>query len=135
MSNVDPTMIEHFMKNGASYWNAGNREGYMGLYQTAAPDGLEISYAGRAEQKDGWLILEEMWDKHNSQIEIDTVVTIINGDEAAIHYRNRIVGTEHVILSLETYHFTPGKLSVKYYLLPPNMYDSELAQFRGFAIK
>jgi hypothetical protein len=43
----------------------------------------------------------------------------INGNEAAVHHRNRIVGTDTAIDSIETYHFEPGGLFVRYSLLPP----------------
>ena len=87
----------------------------------------------RAEQADGWLVIEEMYDKHNHQFRLEVVNTIINGNEAAVHHRNCIVGTNQVIESIETYRFGPGSLHVRYFLKPPVDAAVNLEQFRGFA--
>lgn len=92
---------------------------------------LEIEYVGRADQQDGWFVIEEMWDKHNAQITLDVVATIINGHEAAAHHRNQIVGTELVIESIETYRFEPGRLFVRYFLKSPANGEVNLNQFQG----
>jgi hypothetical protein len=129
---VDPIAIERFMRGQAACWNAHDKAGFMAHYREMAPEHLEIGYAGRTTDKDGWFIIEEMWDKHNAQISLDIVETIINGNDVAVHHRNCIVGGNAVIESIETYRFAPGRLSVIYFLKPPSG-DVDLNQFRGLA--
>jgi hypothetical protein len=133
MTTVDKAAIERFMHGQVVCWNAHDKAGLMALYREMASEHLEIGYAGRGEQKDGWFIIEEMYDKHNAQFRLEVVETIINGNEAAVHHRNCIVGSEAVIESIETYRFEPGRLSVVYFLKPPAAQDVDLNQFRGFA--
>jgi hypothetical protein len=133
MTTVDKTAIERFMHGQVVCWNAHDKAGLMALYREMAPEHLEIGYAGRTEAKDGWFIIEEMYDKHNAQFRLEVVETIINGNEAAVHHRNCIIGSEAVIESIETYRFEPGRLSVVYFLKPPAAQGVDLNQFRGFA--
>jgi hypothetical protein len=133
MTTPDSAAIERFMRAQVTCWNAHDKAGFLALYREIAPDGLDIEYVGRNEQHDGWFVIEEMYDKHNDQIELQVVATIINGNEAAIHHFNCIRGTSQVIESIETYRFTPGRLSVRYYLKPPAGEGVGLEQFRGFA--
>ncbi len=130
---IDPARVERFMRDQVSAWNAKDRERFLGLYREIAPDGLEIEYVGRTEQADGWLVIEEMYDKHHAQITLDVVCTIVNGHEAAVHHRNCIVGTDLAIESIETYRFEPGRLFVRYFLLPPAAPVTGLSEMRGFA--
>lgn len=125
--------VDAFMQGQVACWNTHDKAGFMALYREYAPQGLHIAYAGRDDQADGWFVIEEMWDKHNAQFLLDVVTTIVNGDEAAVHHRNVIVGTAAVIESLETYRFDGGRLSVVYHLKPPSAAGLDLQQFRGFA--
>jgi hypothetical protein len=131
--SIAPADIERFMKGQVAAWNAHDKPAFMALYREFAPQHLEILYAGRSEANDGWFVIEEMWDKHNLQFRLEVVTTIINGSEAAVHHHNCIVGSAVVIESLETYRFTPGRLSVVYHLKPPALSAEQLQQFRGFA--
>jgi hypothetical protein len=130
---VDAAAIDRFMLGQVACWNAHDKPGLMALYREMAAVGLDIGYAGRSTDKDGWFVIEEMYDKHNVQFRLEVVETIVNGDEAAVHHRNCIVGTDAVIQSIETYRFEPGRLSVVYFLKPPADADVDLGQFRGFA--
>ena len=132
MTTVDKGAIERFMQGQVACWNRHDKEAFMALYHEMASESLDIEYVGRPAQ-DGWFVIEEMWDKHNGQFELGVVSTIINGNEAAIHHHNKIVGTGVVIESIETYRFEPGKLSVRYFLKTPEASSIDLAQFRGFA--
>ena len=125
--------IERFMRGQVQCWNAHDKAGLLALYREVAPQRLDIEYVGRDDQADGWLVIEEMYDKHNTQFRLEVVTTVINGHEAAVHHRNCIVGTDLVIESIETYRFTPGCLHVRYFLKPPEASAMNLAQFRGFA--
>ncbi len=129
----DADAILRFMKGQVAAWNAHDKAAFMACYREAAPKGLEIEYVGRAEQADGWFVIEEMYDKHNAQIRLEVDVTILNGSEVAVHHRNCIVGTDMVIHSIETYRFDAGRLCVRYFLKPPEVSQTELQQFRGLA--
>lgn len=133
MTTVDKNTIERFMRGQVAAWNGHDKAALMALYREVASERLDIGYAGREEKKDGWFIIEEMFDKHNAQFRLEVVETIINGNEAAVHHRNCIIGSEAVIESIETYRFDPGRLSVVYFLKPPVAQGIDLNQFRGFA--
>lgn len=130
---MTPDAIERFMRGQVRCWNAHDKAGFLALYRDAAPNGLEIEYVGRAGQADGWFVIEEMYDKHNRQIRLEVVATLVNGSEAAAHHRNCMVGTDLVIESIETYRFDAGRLCVRYFLKPPPPGPVDLAQFRGLA--
>jgi len=115
MRTVDNAAIERFMRGQVACWNAHDKAGFLALYRELAPESLE------------------MWDKHNRQITLDVVTTIINGSEAAVHHRNCIAGTDLAIESIETYRFEPGRLFVRYFLKPPAGAEVNLDQFRGLA--
>lgn len=133
MTTVDRHTIERFLHGQVAAWNGHDKAALMALYREVAGERLDIGYAGRSTDKDGWFIIEEMFDKHNAQFRLEVVQTIINGHEAAVHHRNCIRGSDAVIESIETYRFEPGRLSVVYYLKPPATPGVDLQQFRGFA--
>ena len=133
MSQINPEQIQRFMTGQVRCWNHHDKAGLLALYREMAPTELNIEYVGRAQQADGWLVIEEMFDKHNHQFRLEVVNTIINGNEAAVHHRNCMVGSSQVIESIETYRFGPGTLHVRYFLQPPQDASVNLEQFRGFA--
>lgn len=133
MNPVTPETIQRFMHGQAAAWNSHDKAGLLALYREVAAEHLSIEYVGRADQADGWLIIEEMFDKHNAKFRLEQVTTIINGNEAAAHHRNCIRGTDIVIESIETYRFEPGRLFVRYFLKAPEAAAVDLSQFRGFA--
>ena len=100
MTPIDKATIEHFMRGQVQCWNAHDRAGLMALYGEVASEHLDIGYAGRDTDQDGWFIIEEMFDKHNAQFRLEVVETIINGNEAAVHHRNCIIGSDAVIVAL-----------------------------------
>lgn len=132
-SAVPPETIERFMRDQVVHWNGHDKAAFMALYREIAPLSLEITYAGRSDQADGWLVIEEMYDKHNAQFRLEVVSTIYGGNEAAVHHHNCIVGTDAIIESIETYRFEPGRLWVCYHLKAPAAEQVDLNQFRGFA--
>lgn len=133
MSPINPEQIQRFMSGQVRCWNHHDKAGLLALYREMAPAELNIEYVGRDQQADGWLVIEEMFDKHNHQFRLEVVNTIINGNEAAVHHRNCIVGSSQVIESIETYRFGTGTLHVRYFLQPPQDAGLNLEQFRGFA--
>ena len=133
MHQIPSEQIKRFMSGQVRCWNNHDKAGLLALYREAAPDLLDIEYVGRTQQADGWLVIEEMYDKQNHQFRLEVVSTIINGNEAAVHHRNCILGTNQVIESIETYRFGPGSLHVRYFLKPPEDAVVNLEQFRGFA--
>ena len=133
MNTIDPARVKNFMTGQVAAWNRHDKAGFLALYREMAPEFLDIQYAGRPKQDDGWFVIEEMWDKHNHQIALEVGMTIINGNEAAVQHRNLIVGTDLSIESIETYRFEPGRLHVRYFLKPPASESVDTNQFRGFA--
>lgn len=133
MKAVSQQTIERFMQGQVAAWNAHDKAGLLALYREVAAEGLSIEYVGRTDQADGWFVIKEMYDKHNSTVRLEPVLTIINGNEAAVHHRNCVRGTDVVIESIETYRFEPGRLSVRYFLKAPDNSTVDLSQFRGFA--
>jgi|SRR5690606_23501917 hypothetical protein len=119
MSQIDKAFIENFMHEQIGCWNAGDRDGFFAAYRRAAPNGLSIEYVGRPVA-DGWPVLEGMWVQQNAKIEVDELVMIINGSEAALHNRNKVRGTTQAIDTIELYRFEDGgHLTVRYFVLQP----------------
>lgn len=110
--------IEHFLHTQVNAWNAGDKEGFFAAYAQAAPKGLQIEYVGRP-MSDGWPVLESMWAQQSAKIEIEEVLMIINGDEAACHNRNKVRGTAMAIETIELYSFDAGRVVVRYFIQQP----------------
>lgn len=115
---MDQQAIEHFLHTQVAAWNAGDKASFFAAYQAAAPQGLQIEYVGRPVA-DGWPVLEHMWTQQSAKIEIEEVVLIVNGIEAACHNRNKVRGTSLVIETLEIYRFEAGRLLVRYFVKQP----------------
>ena len=115
---MDKQAIEHFLHTQMQAWNAGDKEGFIAAYRQAAPNGLTIEYVGRPPS-DGWPVLEGMWAQQSAKIEIEEVVAIVNGSEAACHNRNKVRGTALAIETIELYRFDAGRLSVRYFVKQP----------------
>ena len=92
-TQLNAESIQRFMKGQVSAWNAHDREAFLDCYRQIAPESLVIEYAGRTDTRDGWFILEEMFDKHNADISLEVVETIYNGNDVAAHHRNCLNGT------------------------------------------
>lgn len=108
--------INHFLHTQVACWNAGDKAGFLAAYRAAAPGGLLIEYVGRPAT-DGWAVLEAMWDRQSAAIEIEEVVLIVNGTEAACHNRNRMRADGRVIETIELYRFDQdGRLLVRYFI-------------------
>jgi hypothetical protein len=112
---MDKATIEQFIHAQVRAWNAGDREAFFAAYRAAAPNGLLIEYVGRPAS-DGWPVLEGMWLQQSAKIEIEEVVAIVNGQEAACHNRNKIRGTTKAIDTIELYRFDQGRLHVRYFI-------------------
>lgn len=119
MGNImDKADIEDFLHAQVAAWNAGDKIAFFAAYQLAAPKGLEIEYVGRPAG-DGWPVLEGMWAQQSAKIEIEEVVAIVNGTEAACHNRNKVRGTTIAIDTIEIYRFEGGRLTVRYFIKQP----------------
>jgi hypothetical protein len=110
--------IESFLHTQVAAWNAGDKAGFFAAYRSVAPQGLRIEYVGRPEG-DGWPILEQMWEQQSAKVEVEEVVAIVNGQEAACHNRNKLRGTARAIETVELYRFDAGTLQVRYFIAPP----------------
>ncbi len=108
-------VVERFLHGQVACWNAGDKEGFLAHYRAMAPRGLTIEYVGQPA-RDGWPVLEAMWEAQASRIAIEVQATVISGDEAACHHRNRVIGTGAAIPTIELYRFGDGTLSVRYFI-------------------
>lgn len=116
MSAPDADTITGFIHEQIACWNRGDRDGFFQSYRDIAPGVLTIEYVGK-HSGDGWQILEGMWQKNQSQIEIEEVEMILNGSEVACHNRNNIKGTENSIETIEIYRFDDnGDVHVRYFI-------------------
>lgn len=114
---MDTRTIEAFLHAQVKAWNAGDKTAFFDAYRSVSPHGLQIEYVGRGPASDGWPVLEAMWSQQSAKIEIEEVMLIVNGDEAACHNRNKLRGTAVAIETIETYRFeTAGRLSVRYFV-------------------
>lgn len=118
MSVMTPETIEAFLHAQVRHWNAGDKEGFFGIYRQAAPNGLQVEYVGRSAT-DGWPILENMWQQQNAKFEVQELLLVVNGMEAACHNINKVRGTATEIHTIELYRFEQGKLLVRYFIQPP----------------
>ena len=112
---MNKATVEHFLHAQVKAWNDGDKGAFFGAYSAVAPSGLQIEYVGRPAA-DGWPILEAMWVQQSAKIQIEEVVAIINGNEAACHNRNRVRGTASAIETIELYRFDSGRLQVRYFI-------------------
>jgi hypothetical protein len=115
---MESNAIEAFLHAQVKAWNAGDKQAFIEAYRVVAPNGLQIEYVGRPVT-DGWPVLENMWAQQSAKIEIDGVVVIVNGNEAACHNRNRVRGTAIAIETIELYRFDQGRLQVRYFVKQP----------------
>lgn len=116
---MDKITIERFLHAQVQAWNAGDKEGFFAAYRAVSPQGLQIEYVGRGPAADGWPVLERMWATQAAKIEIEEVVTIVNGIDAACHNRNKVRGTTAAIETIEIYRFDAGRVSVRYFVRQP----------------
>jgi hypothetical protein len=115
MSGNDMTAFEHFLHGQVECWNNSDKEGFLAHYRRISPNGLTIEYVGRPPA-DAWAILENMWQQQQPRIRIEVVASILNGNEAACHHRNRIIGTDDAIDTIELYKYENGRLAVRYFI-------------------
>lgn len=115
---MDKQAIEHFLHAQVQAWNSGDKDAFFAAYRRAAPEGLTIEYVGRPAT-DGWPVLETMWAQQSANVEIEEVLAVVNGPEAACHNRNKLRGTPTAIETIELYRFDGGRLSVRYFIKTP----------------
>lgn len=109
--------ITNFMHAQVRCWNAGDRQGFFDAYRDVAPNGLTVEYVGHPAS-DGWGALEDMWAQQSARIEIEELLLVVNGSEAACHALNKVRGTDMAIHTLEMYRFDRGTLAVRYFVQP-----------------
>jgi len=112
---LNKAAIEEFLHAQAKAWNEGDKGAFLDAYSSVAPNGVRIEYVGRPAA-DGWPILESMWTQQNAKIQIEEVVAIVNGNEAACHNRNWVRGSQNWIETIELYRFDSGCLQVRYFI-------------------
>ena len=57
-----------------------------------------------------------MWTQQQPKIRVEPVIKIVNGNEAACHMRNVVIGSTHAIETIELFRFDAGKLLVRYFI-------------------
>ena len=112
---MDKDVIEAFLHEQTEHWNAGDKPAFLAAYRRMAPLALSIEYVGRPPQ-DGWPVLEQMWEQQQAKIRVEPVHKIVNGNEAACHIRNVIIGTARAIETIELFRFEEGRLFVRYFI-------------------
>lgn len=110
--------IDSFLHGQVDCWNASDKEGFFAHYRALATDTLEIEYASQP-RRDGWQVLDAMWEQQNARIRIEVLACIVNGDEAACHHRNAMRDGSGAIETIETYRLSPGRLAVRYFVGRP----------------
>ena len=116
---MDAHTIETFLHTQVKAWNAGDKDGFFAAYRQAAPQGLLVEYVGRGPAVDGWPVLEGMWAQQSAKIEVEEMLLVVNGQEAACHNRNLVRGTSMAIETVELYRFDAGQLTVRYFIGQP----------------
>jgi hypothetical protein len=107
--------IVRFLDGQVAAWNRGDRAAFFEFYRAASPVGLEIDYVGQP-RRDAWQVLQGMWDEQNAKIEIEVILKIVNGTEAACHHRNHVRGAGRAINTIELFAFGDGLLTVRYFI-------------------
>ena len=113
---MEARTIEAFLHEQIRAWNAGDKKAFFDAYRAVSPQGLQIEYVGRGPATEGWPVLEAMWTQQSAKIEIEEVIAIVNGNDAACHNRNKVRGTSVAIETIELYRFDAGRLSVRYFI-------------------
>lgn len=115
---MDKPAIQAFVHAQVQAWNARDKALFFDTYRAVAPKGLTIEYVGRPATE-GWAVLEGMWVAQNAKVEVEEVLAVVSGNEAACHNRNKLRGTATVIETVELYRFDEGHLTVRYFIQPP----------------
>lgn len=115
MTVTDQHAIEDFLHGQVACWNKGDQEGFFAHYRRVAPKGLSIEYVGQPA-RDGWPVLEGMWEQQQPRIRVEVRQTIIKGNEAACHHRNAFIDGDGGIETIELYRIEEGVLSVRYFV-------------------
>lgn len=106
--------IHAFLHDHIRFWNAGDREGFEGLYRRYGANGLSIEYVGHPIG-DGWEAFNQLWDGYNGKFRVDIEQVLVNGSEGACHYGNVMLDSGVCSPSLEIYKFGDGTLSIRYF--------------------
>jgi len=115
---MDKSAIQAFVHAQVQAWNAGDKSLFFTTYRAAAPQGLTVEYVGRPATE-GFAVLEGMWEAQNAKVQVEEVLAVVAGNEAACHNRNKVRGTATVIETVELYRFDEGHLTVRYFIQPP----------------
>jgi hypothetical protein len=106
--------INAFLHDQIRFWNAGDREGFEGLYRRYGRNQLSIEYVGHPIG-DGWEAFQQLWEGYNGKFTVEIHQILVNGHEGVCHYGNVLVETGVSSPSLEIYDFGDETLSVRYF--------------------
>ena len=115
MPPLDHKTITQFIEQKIQLWNEGKREELATLYLTMAPSQLTFEYVG-SPVIDGWKALDDMWEQFGTNIEIELVDILINGNEVACYLKNhRRDQPGTYTTTIEIYVFNEGTVHERYF--------------------
>lgn len=115
MKPLDDKKITEFIERKIQLWNEGKKEELDAHYRTMAPKQLTFEFVG-APTIDGWKALDDMWNQLGSNVEIELVELLINGNEVACYVKNHRrdqPGTYKA--TIEIYVFNEGTVHERYF--------------------
>lgn len=111
--------INNFLAKKIELWNKGEREALANLYREFAPKSVTFEYVG-GPVLDAWQALDDMWEQFGDSIEMEIVVTLINGNEAACYIKNHHRDKPgNFTPTIETYVLGDGTLHERYFFPVP----------------
>ncbi|MFA7555588.1 MAG: hypothetical protein WCY88_15200 [Spongiibacteraceae bacterium] len=115
MSTLDHQKIKKFFEEKILLWNEGKKEELAALYLTMAPAQLTFEYVG-GPVIDGWKALDDMWEQFGTNIEVELIDFLINGNEVACYIKNhRRDQPGTYTTTIEIYTFNEGAIHERYF--------------------
>ncbi|HLS98378.1 MAG: hypothetical protein WDA10_06885 [Porticoccaceae bacterium] len=119
MARPDNNAIRAFIDEKIQLWNSGKRPELAALYRAFAPNAMTFEYVG-GPVLDGYVALEDMWERFGNEIEMEVVDTLINGDEVACYIKNhRRSQPGFFTTTIEVYQIGDGTLHERYFYPVP----------------
>ena len=119
MPRPDNNAIRAFIDEKIQLWNSGKRPELAALYRAFAPNAMTFEYVG-GPVLDGYVALEDMWERFGNEVEIEVVATLIKGDEVACYIKNhRRSQPGFFTTTIEVYQIGDGTLHERYFYPVP----------------
>jgi hypothetical protein len=121
----DPDEFRAFVQRWYELWNANDKQGWLDHWRAAAPGEPCIEDPVGTPLKQGWDMVEELWDRTGEDHFKVTISEIyICGDEAAAVCRSEgtFGGETFQIGSVDVHQFHGDRLAVRsYWEIPPGI--------------